>query len=103
MTDTDLVVLEEAKDAAFALDKAYRRAVREGDMDTAMKLRPKVNDAYTALSRARMKLLEAGVLATDEDVTEMRRIKSEIDEAADTQQTIEGAVRITGFLMKFVS
>ena len=103
MADTDLDVLEEAKDAAFALDKAYRRAVREGDMDTAMELRPKVNDAYTVLSRARMKLLEAGVLTTDEDVAEMRRIKSEIDEAADTQQTIEGAVRIIGFLMKFAS
>ena len=101
MADNDLVVLEEAKDAAFALDKAYRRAVREGDMDTAIELQPKVNDAYTTLSSARLNLLDAGVIATDADVAEMRRIKSEIDNAADKQQMIEGAIRIIGFLVKF--
>jgi len=101
MVDNDLILFEDAKDAAFALDKAYRRAVCEGNMDTAMELRPKVNEAYTAVSSARMNLLEAGVLATDADIAEMRRLKAEVDDAADTQQTIEGAVRIIGFLAKF--
>lgn len=101
MADNDLIMLENAKDAAFTLDKAYRRAVRKGDMNTAMKLQPKVNEAYTAISHARMKLLEAGVLATDADVAEMRRLKAEIDDAAETQQMIEGAVKVIGFVAKF--
>ena len=101
MPDNDLILLEEAKDAAFALDKAYRRAVRGGDMDAAMELRPKLNRVHSAFSGARMNLLDKGLLATDDDVAEMRRIKSEIDDAAERQQLITGALKIIGFLTKF--
>ena len=102
MVDNDLTILDEAKDAAFAFDKAYRRALLNRDLDMAMELRPKVNEVYTALSSARMQLLDEGVLATGDDVAEMRRIKSEIDNAADRQRMITGAVKIVGFLGKFV-
>ena len=101
MADNDLILLEEAKDAAFALDKAYRRAVRDGDMDAAMELRPKVNQVHSALSSARMNLLGEGVLATDGDVAEMRRIKSDIDHAVDGQQMITATLRIVGLFARF--
>ena len=102
MADNDLIVLEDAKDAAFTIDKAYRRAIRKRDLDAAMKLKPKVEDAYSALSAARLRLMEEGMLATDADVAEMRRLKAEIDEAAETQQMIEGAITMAKFLAKFV-
>jgi len=48
-------------------------------------LKPKVDEAYDKYSKARLKLMEEGVLATDTDVVEMRRIRAEIDQAATTQ------------------
>jgi hypothetical protein len=102
MTDNDEIVLEDAKEAAFALDKAYRRAVLNADLDTMMELKPQVDRAYDRYSQARLKLLTEGVIATDRDVTEMRRIRAEIDQAATTQTLIEGAIRFVAFITKFV-
>lgn len=102
MLDNDEIILEDAKDAAFTLDKALRRSIINYDLDTVMELRPKVDDAYDKYSQARLKLLEEGVLATDDDVAEMCRIRAEIDQAANTQALIEGAIKFAAFLVKFV-
>ena len=102
MADNDEIVLEDAKEAAFALDKAYRRAILNADLDTMMKLKPQVDAAYDRYSQARLNLLQEGVLATDEDVAEMRRLRAEIDQAATTQTLIEGAIRFAAFIAKFV-
>jgi len=64
-------------------------------------LKPKVDEAYDRYSQARLNLLKEGVVATDEDVAEMRRIRAEIDQAAATQSLIEGAVRFIAFIAKF--
>ena len=63
MTDNDEIVLEDAKEAAFALDKAYRRAVLNADLDMMMELKPQVDRAYDRYSQARLKLLTEGVIA----------------------------------------
>ncbi len=102
MADNDQIVLEDAKETAFALDKAYRRAIYKGDLDTAMELKPKVDRAYDQYSQARLNLLQEGVLATDADILEMRRIRGEIDQAATTQALIDGAVRFAAFIARFV-
>ena len=102
MPDNDEILLEDAKEAAFSLDKAYRRAVLNADLDRMMKLKPQVEKAFDAYSKTRMKLFEEGVIATDEDVAEIRRIRAEIDQAATTQTLIEGAIRFVVFLTKFV-
>ena len=102
MADNDQIVLEDAKEAAFALDKAYRRAVLNADLDTMTKLKPQVDQAYDNYSLARLRLIEEGVLASDQDVAEMRRIRAEIDQAATTQALIEGAVEFVKFIVKFV-
>jgi hypothetical protein len=46
--------------------------------------------------------LKEGVLATDADIVEMRRIRGEIEQAATTQALIDGAIRFVGFIAKFV-
>ena len=102
MADNDQIVLEDAQEAAFTLDKAYRRAIRKGDLDSAMELKPNVDKAYDQCSQARLNLLKEGVLATDADILEMRRIRGEIDQAATTQALIDGAIRFVGFIAKFV-
>jgi hypothetical protein len=102
MADNDEIVLEDAKEAAFTLDKEYRRAVLNADLDTMMKLKPQVDRAYDRYSQARLNLLKQGVLATDDDITQMRRIRAEIDQAATTQTLIEGAIQFVAFITKFV-
>lgn len=100
--DNDAIVLEDAKDAAFALDKALRRAVRELDLAKVEELKPEVGKAFDTLSQARLRLLQEGMIATDSDVAEMRKIRAELEDAAQTQQVIQGAVKLVGLLRKFI-
>ena len=60
MADDDQSVLEEAKEAAFSLDKAYRLAVREADQNKMTKLKPKIDKTFDEYSQARLKLLKQG-------------------------------------------
>jgi hypothetical protein len=101
MADNDEIVLEDAKEAAFTLDKAYRRAVLAADLDTMMQLKPQVDGAYDRYSEARLNLLKEGVLATDDDIAQLRHIRAEIDQAATTQTLIEGAMKFAAFIAKF--
>jgi len=98
--DNDLTVLEDAKDTAFLLDKAYRRAVRAGKNRLAARLWPAVNRAYDGVALARLNLLQAGVLTTDDDVAEMRRLKAEIDQAAKTEDMLRSVLKFVTFLAK---
>ncbi len=102
MADNDIIVLEHAREASFALDKAYRRAVDEADLDRIAELKPSVDQAYDKLSQARLNLLKEGVLADEEDVAALQRIRAEIEEAANTQQMIQGAAKLVAKLAKFV-
>jgi hypothetical protein len=101
MVDNDKIVLEDAKEAAFALDKAYRRAIQAADLASVTILKPQVDDAYDRYTQARLNLLKQGVLATDADVAEMRCIRAEIDQAATTQALITGAIKLGLFLAKY--
>jgi len=102
MADNDALVLEDANDAAFALAKAYRKALNTNDLDAMTSLKPQVDAAFEAYSNARLKLLQEGVVATDTDVAAMRRIKGDIDQAASTQQLLAGAAQLIGLLGKFI-
>jgi hypothetical protein len=101
MIDNDEIILEDAKESVFTLDKAYRRAVMNGNLDEMTQLKPKVDKAYDLYSTARLNLLKQGTLASDQDVAEMRRIRAAIDQAAAIQSLIEGAIRLIGFVAKF--
>lgn len=101
MADNDLIILEDAKDTLFTLEKEFRKALNRADLDAAMEIKPKLEAAGDACSQARLNLLKEGVLATDEDVAEMRRIKAEVDQAANTQQLVEGGIKFAAFIAKF--
>lgn len=103
MADNDMMVLEDAQDAVFRLSKAYKKALDDADLDAMTALKPKLDDAVDTLSGAREKLVAAGVVASDRDVADMRRIKGEIDQAASTQQLVEGAVQLVGVLRRFLA
>ena len=65
-------------------------------------LEPQIETAITKWAQARIKLLKEGTLAKDTDMAELRRIKGVIDQAADTQALIIGAVQLVALLSKFV-
>lgn len=102
MADTDLMVLEDARDAVFALEKAYRKALLSNNLDDMSAIETKLEEAENNLSSARLKLLQGAVITTDDDVAEMRRIKAEIDQAASTQTILQGAVKLIALLATFV-
>jgi len=102
MADNNDSVLTDAEEAAFALDKAYQRAVDNADLATMTQLKPQVEAAHEQYTQARLQLLQQGIVATDADVAEMRRIRAAIDQAATTQTLIEGAMRFAAFIAKFV-
>jgi hypothetical protein len=102
MADNDEIVLEDAKEAAFTLDKAYRRAVLNADFDKMTELKPQVDDAYDNYSLARLKLIEKETLTTDADVSEMCRIRAEIDQAATTQAIVAGGIAFVKLIKNFV-
>lgn len=99
--DNDEIVLEDAKESAFQIDKAYRRAVRAGNLADVRELKPQVDQAFDAYSTARLNLMEAGMLATDDDVAQMRRIRAEIEQAADRQELVAGAIKLAAYLARF--
>ena len=101
--------------AASGIGKAIaQRYAREGakvaiaDLDlnaakaAATEIKLRLEEVFDNYSQARLNLLKEGMIATDDDVAEMRRIKAEIDLAANKQQLIEGAIRFAGFLAKFI-
>jgi ATP/maltotriose-dependent transcriptional regulator MalT len=102
MADNDLILLEDARDAVFALEKAYRKAVINDDLDAMMEIEEPLAEAENNLSQARLKLLQAGQLTSNADVAEMRRICGEMDQAADTQQLIEGAAKLVAMVARFI-
>ena len=80
MSDNDSIVLQDASAAIAVIDNRYRA----GDINVKRRLGRKRNEAFSKYTIARKKLVAAGVLMTDTDVAEMRKIKAEIDEAANT-------------------
>ena len=102
MPDNDLMVLEDARDVVFSLEREYRRAVNDANLARMTELSPQLDAAEDRLSAIRLNFLKQGQIASDADVAEMRRIKGEIDQAADTQQLVAGAIKFVGFIAKFV-
>ena len=102
MADNDMLVFKDANDAVFDLAKAYRAAINASDLAAVAALKPKFEEANSVYSQARLKLLEAGVIATDADVEEMERIKTDIDDAATTQQFVDGAIQLIAALRRLL-
>ena len=81
MPDNDEMVLEDAGAVVFTLEKALRRAVRNGDPGALRAIKPQ-HSTRVILHRY--------------------LLTGEIDQAADAQQLVEGAIKFVGFIAKFV-
>jgi hypothetical protein len=56
--------------------------------------------AFSAYALERLELIEEGVKCTQEDINEIKSIRNEIEEAAETQALIKGIFRLISFLIK---
>jgi hypothetical protein len=97
MSDHDATLLEDAASAVLDIDLRYRRA----NIDEKEDLKPARDEAFNAYSAARLKLLQEGVIATQEDVDEMKAIRGEISRAADIQGLVVAAERLAVLLARF--
>jgi hypothetical protein len=95
--DNDSAVLDELAAAVSLIDKKYRRA----DPVDRSDLKADRDRAFNSYTKARIKLLADGVLATAADVRKMQEIRAEIGRARATQTIIAGAIKLVAFAAKF--
>ena len=96
LADVDGALLKAAEAALDALSDRFFAASAEDQF----LLKPQVVQAANGVLNARVLLLAPGILGTEEDVKEAKRIKKVIDKAASTQKLILGAARLIAFLAK---
>jgi|GEM_PF-925100 len=81
---------------------AYQNAVvalQSADINEALTLRPKVEEARKLVEKLETRQLKAGVVVTPEDVTRMRELREKINSAATLQQTL---TKLASILVTFV-
>ena len=93
MDDPDVDVLSALAAAVTALDVRFRRA----GVDEQDDLRPERDALFAAYANARLKLLQAGIRCTSQDVEEMRGLKLRMESAADLQTLLHAAAKIVTF------
>lgn len=84
MSDNDSLTLEDAAAAVTRIDMQYRA----GSINVKRRLKAKRDAAFSHYTDARRRLLKDDVVMTDQDVLEMRRIRAEVEQAANTQQLL---------------
>lgn len=94
--DNDAEVLRAASDSVTEIDLRYRAA----SFDDKILLKPERDRAFHNYQAARLKLLEDGVICTEDDVAEMRKLRQEVVKAAQTQALLTAIGRVVGFLAK---
>ena len=97
MSDNDSIVLKDLGETVTMIDVKYRLANPADRID----MKEERDKALAEYGVARDRLLAEGVICTDEHIVEMRKIKAEIEQAAQTQQMIQGIVSLVKFLRGF--
>lgn len=94
--DTDIQTIQEAYQALSMIDVQYKLA----DPADQPALKDKRDQAFSAYSLARLHLLESQVTTTRNDLRKMKRIKAEVESAADTQALLAAMVKFAVFMAR---
>ena len=94
MPDNDSIVLSDLGDTVTMVDVKYRLASPADRLD----MKEQRDQALSAYPAARDRLLADGIICTEDHILKMRIIRAEIEAAAETQSTVEGLIRLVGFL-----
>ncbi len=96
--ENDEIILEKAAATVAAMDIQYKRAA---PTDRVI-LKPERDRAFSAYAEARLKLMEAGTVASEDDVQEMGEIRRQVSHARKAQSLVIAIGRLAGFLSKFI-
>lgn len=97
--DHDLEVLEKATKAVFLIDKKYKKA----SFDEKLEIKDARDKAFNAYMLARIQLVRDGIICTPDDVDQMKNIRQEVEQAANTQSLIIAIFRLARFLTKLLN
>ena len=100
MQDVDERLVGQADDALSALEARYWQS--DSEAEKAL-LQPQIELALQNWVRARIRLLNQGTIASEEDVQGVGRIKREIDDAVETQALVVAAARLVAAIAKFAA
>jgi hypothetical protein len=93
--DNDASVLQDAAATLIAIDIQYKLS----DFNAKKQLKKHRDKAFNVYAMARLELLTDEVICTDTDVQEMKKIRQEIEQAAETQTLIDGILHLVTFLV----
>lgn len=96
--ENDEIILEKAAATVATMDIRYKRAA---PTDKVI-LKPERDRAFSAYAGARLKLMEAGTVSSEDDVQEMGEIRRQVSHARKTQSLVIAIGRFVGFLSKFL-
>ena len=96
--DTDLEILEQLSATVTAVDRKYRRA----SFNDKLKLKKQRDELFNAYAKARLKLLEDGLITGDAELEEMKEIRSQIAHAREVQSILIGVARLVKFAARLV-
>jgi len=96
MEDNDTKALRFASAAVTDIDIQFRLA----DVAGKLQLAGPRDRAWTAYSLARQRLLQAGVIVTDEQLDEIDQLGVDIANAAETMETVRAALKLGEILAK---
>jgi hypothetical protein len=92
--DNDASMIESLGLALTSLQIKFRgSSIRD-----RMLIRPTLEGVLDDYAEYQIRLLKEGVIVSDEDLSEMKQIRDEIDEAAKTQQLIQAIARLSAFV-----
>lgn len=97
MADNDSIVLADLGETVTMIDVKYRLANPADRID----MKEDRDNAIAEYGVARDKLLADGVICSDMHIAQMRKIKAEIEHAAQNQEIILGIVKLVKFLRGF--
>ena len=93
--DNDTLVLQDAAACLIAIDIQYKLS----DFNAKKQLKKHRDKAFNVYSMARLELLTDEIICTDTDVEEIKKIRQEIEQAAQAQTLIDGILRMVKFLV----
>ena len=95
MADNDTIVLQDLGETVTLIDVKYR----EASPAARFEMKENRDKALNEYGAARDKLIADGVICTDQQVIEMRKLKAEVEHAADTQMLIRAVAQVASFIV----
>jgi len=94
--DNDTQALQHAGAAVMAMDVRYRNATPAD----RIRLKRTRDQLWATYVLARNRLLEQGVLVTDDELGQMDALKADLGDAAETMAFARAALKLTGILAR---